>query len=67
MRRGAIAVKLVTEYLEKVADFLRMAEEATDPALKASLRKQAQAYYKLAVERAKRIGQPIPPEPQNLN
>lgn len=59
-------MKLVTEYLQKVADFQRMANEAADPALRASLQKQADAYYKLAVEQAKKTGQPVPPRPPNL-
>jgi hypothetical protein len=60
-------VKLVTEYLEKVADFERMAAEATDAKLKASLKKQADDYFKLAVDRAKRTGQPTPLRPQISN
>jgi hypothetical protein len=59
-----VAMKLVTEYLERVADFERMAAEATDPALKASLQKQADDYFKIAVERAKKTGQAVPLRPQ---
>jgi hypothetical protein len=53
-------MKLVTEYLEQVAEFDRMAAEATNPELKASLQNQAEACYKLAVNQAKRTGLPIP-------
>jgi hypothetical protein len=59
-------MKLVTEYLEKVAAFERMAAEAEGVALKASLQKQADDYFKIAVERAKRTGQPIPVRPASL-
>jgi len=45
-------VKLVAEYLEQVVNFERMAAEATDPKLKESLKKQAEAYRKLAEKRA---------------
>jgi hypothetical protein len=58
-------MKLVTEYLERVAEFQRMASEAADPELKADLLKQADAYYKLAVDRAKSTGQPVPSKPQH--
>jgi hypothetical protein len=43
---------MVAEYLERVLQFERMAAEATDPALKESLQKQAAAYRKLAEQRA---------------
>jgi len=56
-------VKMIAEYLEHALQFERMAAEATDPALKESLAKQAGAYRKLASERAERQGLPKPPEP----
>jgi len=48
-------VKMIAEYLEHALQFERMASEATDPALKDSLSKQAIAYHKLAEERAERL------------
>lgn len=45
-------MKLVAEYLEHVLQFERMGAEATDPALKESLKQQAAAYRKLAEKRA---------------
>ena len=45
-------MKMVAEYLEKALDFERLAGLENDPELKASLVKQAQAYRKLASERA---------------
>ena len=53
-------MKMIAEYLEHALQFERMALEATDPALKESLSKQALAYHKLAEERAERL-HPRPP------
>ena len=51
---------MIAEYLEHALQFERMAAEATDPALKASLSSQAVAYRKLAAERAGRAIAPPP-------
>ena len=53
-------MKLVAEYLVDAIKFDRMAEDAKDVALKASFRKQAAEYRKLALGRAKRLGMPPP-------
>ena len=58
-------VKMVGEYLEHALQFERMASEATDPALRESLAKQAAAYRKLAKERAERLNLPPIPMPQS--
>jgi hypothetical protein len=58
------SVKMIAEYLENALHFERMAAEASDPALKESLGKQALAYRKLATERAERLHLPRPPAPQ---
>jgi hypothetical protein len=58
-------VKMIAEYLENALNFERMAAEATDPALKDSLKQQAIAYRKLAAERAERKGLPRPPHAQS--
>jgi hypothetical protein len=47
-------MKMVAEYLEHAIQFEKMASEASDPALKESLAKQAFAYRGLATERAQR-------------
>ena len=52
---------MIAEYLEHALQFERMAKDETAPVLKASLLKQAEAYRKLAAERAERIGLPTPP------
>jgi hypothetical protein len=60
-------MKLVAEYLVDAIKFDRMAEDATDVALKASFRKQAAEYRKLALKRARLLGMPPPdisPEPK---
>ena len=59
--------EIVAEYLADAIKFDRMAEDATDAALKASFRKQAAEYRKLALKRAKQIGMPptdVSPEPK---
>lgn len=53
-------MKLVAEYLVDAIKFDQMAEDATDAALKASFRKQAADYRKLAHKRAKQLGMPPP-------
>ena len=47
-------MKMVAEYLEHALDFERLAAAEKDPELKASLLKQAEAYRKLAADRALR-------------
>jgi hypothetical protein len=54
-------MKLVTEHLATAAKFERLAAEESNPALKEQLLKQAADYYRLADERAKALGQPLPP------
>jgi hypothetical protein len=55
---------MIAEYLENALQFERMASEATDSALKVSLQNQAEAYRKLASERAARLRLPQPPRPK---
>jgi len=45
-------MKMVAEYLDKALSFEQMAAHETDAALKENLLKQAQAYRKLAADRA---------------
>ena len=53
-------MKLVAEYLQDAIKFEQMVEDANDEALKASLKKQAAEYRKLAIKRAKQLGMPLP-------
>ena len=54
-------MKMIAEYLEHALQFEGMAKDESDPVLKDQLLKQAQAYRKLATERAQRLGLPNPP------
>ena len=56
-------MKLLTEYLDRSAHFERLAAEETKPKLKEALQQQAHAYRKLAAERAKKLGLPLPSPP----
>ena len=54
-------MKMLAEYLEKAIAFERMAADEKDAKLKA-LEKQAAAYRKLAVQRAKQYKLDLPPQ-----
>lgn len=54
-------MKMLAEYLEKAITFEQLAAQEKDATLRASLEKQAAAYRKLAVERAKRLKPQEPP------
>ena len=56
-------MKLVAEYLERHAQFRRMAETEENIAVKRQMLDQAEAYYRLAVKRAQGLNQPIPERP----
>jgi hypothetical protein len=51
------------EYLAEAVKFSRMAEEEKNPDVKAAMIKQAAAYRKLAADRAKKLGVPLPEMP----
>ena len=56
-------MKMVAEYLEKALHFEQLAAAEKTPELKASLMKQAEAYRKLASDRALRDKlMPLPPQ-----
>jgi hypothetical protein len=54
-------MKLVAEYLDHARQFERMAEEASDPQLKAQFLQQCEAYRKLAIKRAAQLDA-LPPK-----
>ena len=56
-------MKMITEYLDHALTFERMSAEEDDPVLKAKFEKQAEAYRKLAKERAIQYGLPMPSPP----
>jgi hypothetical protein len=55
---------LATEYLADAAKFERLASTEADPRVRDQLLKQAAAYYKLAENRAKSLGTPLPTRPR---
>ena len=55
-------MKMLAEYFEKAITFERMAADEKDATLKADLEKQAAAYRKLAVQRAKQYKLDLPPQ-----
>lgn len=52
---------MLAEYLEHALEFERMAAREQNPDTRAQLEKQAQAYRKLAISRARALGME-PPE-----
>jgi hypothetical protein len=56
-------MKMVAEYVLDAVKFERLAATEKDPDLKAALQRQAEAYRKLAMQRAKQLGIPLPTEP----
>ena len=56
-------MKLITDYLESARNFERLAAAEQNDAAKKQLQDQAEAYYKLAVKRAKALDMPIPDRP----
>ena len=61
---GRAAMKLLSEYLEHALTFERLAAQESNPAVKWQFEDQARAYRKLAAERAKKLGLPLPSQPE---
>jgi hypothetical protein len=57
-------MKLLSQYLDHALKFESLAAGETNPKLKADLSGQAQAYRKLAAERAAKLGLPQPSAPE---
>jgi hypothetical protein len=55
-------VRLLAAYLDNARKFDRLAAEEINPILKAHFEKQADAYRKLAAERARKLGALAPPD-----
>lgn len=60
-------MKLLTEYIEHALQFERMAVDESNQELKLMMQNQAEAYRKLAAERAARYGLPPPSPPQQAS
>ena len=54
---------LLTQYIDHALTFERMADELNQ-GLRADLERQASAYRRLAAQRARRLGLPLPSEPE---
>jgi len=60
-------MKMIAEYLETASKFQKMADdEKNNPKLKTALEKQAAAYQKLALARAKKLGCVPPPSSEHV-
>jgi hypothetical protein len=59
----SMSLDLLTQYLDHALTFERMAEDETNGGLKADFERQANAYRRLAAQRARRLGLPLPSEP----
>jgi hypothetical protein len=57
-------MKLLSQYLDHALKFESLAAGETNPKLKADLSGHAQAYRKLAAERAAKLGLPQPSAPE---
>ena len=60
-------MQLLSKYIERALQFERLAASEHDPKRKAELESQAQAYRKLAAERAGKIGLPPPSPPETVS
>jgi len=56
-------MKMIAEYLERAIHFEKMAREEANADLRNALLRQAEAYRKLAAERAERQKLAGPPQP----
>ena len=59
-----MSLDLLTQYIDHALTFERMAEAEPNQSLKADLERQASAYRRLAAQRARRLGLPLPSEPE---
>ena len=55
---------LLTQYIDHALTFERMAEAEPNQGLKADFERQASAHRRLAAQRARRLGLPLPSEPE---
>jgi hypothetical protein len=59
-----MSLDLLTQYIDHALTFERMADAEPNPSLRADLERQACAYRHLAAQRARRLGLPLPSEPE---
>jgi hypothetical protein len=58
-----MSLDLLTQYIEHAVTFERMADAEPNKGLKADLERQAAAYRRLAANRARKLGLPLPSMP----
>ena len=59
-----MSLDLLTQYIDHALTFERMADAEPSRGLKTDLERQAQAYRRLAAQRARRLGLPLPGVPR---
>jgi hypothetical protein len=62
-----MSLDLLTQYIDHALTFERMADAEPNQALKADLERQASADRRLAAQRARRLGLPLPSEPERCS
>jgi hypothetical protein len=60
----SMSLDLLTQYIDHALTFERMADAEPNQGLKADFERQASAYRRLAAQRARRLGLPLPSEPE---
>ena len=60
----SMSLDLLTQYIDHALTFERMADAEPDQGFRADLERQASAYRRLAAQRARRLGLPLPSEPE---
>ena len=60
----SMSLDLLTQYIDHALTFERMADAEPNQGLKADFERQASAYRRLAAKRARRLGLPLPSEPE---
>jgi len=63
----SMSLDLLTQYIDHALTFERMAEAEPNQSLKADFERQASAYRRLAAQRVRRLGLPLPSEPERDN
>jgi hypothetical protein len=59
-----MSLDLLTQYIDHALTFERMADVEPNQGFKADLERQASAYRRLAANLAKKLGLPLPSEPE---
>jgi hypothetical protein len=60
-------MQLLSQYIEHALIFERLADAEMNQKLRADFERQAQAYRRLAAQRAKKLGLPMPSAPEQAH